>query len=174
MSPSGTHCGSQDPKVTCCLVHYGIEESPINTREKKINTHNTKMLITAWEWERFPAWHGREVDSEVIHKHTLTHTHTHTDNNESITFHHLHLQFWWKPGRPLIMSQMPVLCQGMTLALGVYCGPVVGTASFSRKGLCGVSVPTASKEGTPGLLFDFFSFGWRRRMWKEFQGATSK
>ena len=161
MSPSGTHCGSQDPKVTCCLAHLGIEESPINTREKK---HNTKMWIKAWEWERFPA--------DMVGKWTQR-SFTHTHNNESITFHHLHLHVWREPGQPLIMSQMPVWCQGMTLALGVCCGPVVGMAFCSRKGLCGVSVPTASKEGTPGLLFDFFSFGWRRRMRKEFQGAPS-
>uniref|UniRef100_A0A8C0JNM4 Ig-like domain-containing protein n=1 Tax=Canis lupus dingo TaxID=286419 RepID=A0A8C0JNM4_CANLU len=40
------------------------------------------------------------------------------------------------------------------------------------RGLCGVSVPTASKEGTPGLQFDFLSFGCRRRMSKECQGGN--
>ena len=47
-----------------------------------------------------------------------------------------------------------------------------GMGSCSRRGLCGVSVPTASKEGTPGLLFDFLSFGCRRRMSKECQGGN--
>ena len=43
---------------------------------------------------------------------------------------------------------------GRTLAHGVGCGAVVGTRSPSRRGLCGVSVPPASKEEIQRLLLD--------------------
>ena len=43
---------------------------------------------------------------------------------------------------------------GRTLAQGVCFGSVVGTRSCSRRGLCGVSVPPASKEEIQRLLLD--------------------
>ena len=82
---------------------------------------------------------------------SLKSPHTHTDRRVQTFFSIIQSV----ESRADLSASHKCLDLGRTLAQGVCFGSVVGTRSCSRRGLCGVSVPPASKEGIQWFLMDF-------------------